>query len=203
MSEIGPGSGSGRERERGRGRELGQGPGPDTEADADGDRETVLGRRRLLRAGAVALPAALAGCAGGGGGGGGAGSGDSGGGDDGDGGGQRFDGYLAAVTNFESVVDRTDRSEVEVVVGSKANGGNFGYTPAAVRVATGTTVVWRWNGKGGAHNVIAEDGTFGSGLTAQEGHTFEYTFEEAGTYKYYCRPHRTVNMKGVVVVTEG
>jgi halocyanin-like protein len=188
------------------------GPGSHTETDPDGDRnrDAVLGRRRLLRAGAVVLPAALAGCTGGGGGGGGdggAGGGNSGSGGDnsddgGGGGGQRFDGYLAAVTNFETVVDRTDRSEVEVVVGSEANGGNFGYTPAAVRVATGTTVVWRWNGKGGAHNVIAEDGTFGSGLTAQEGHTFEYTFDETGTYKYYCRPHRTVNMKGVVVVTE-
>jgi halocyanin-like protein len=70
-----------------------------------------------------------------------------------------------------------------------------------VAVSTGTTVVWEWTGEGGAHNVVAEDGTFDSGETVTEaGTTFEYTFEEAGTYTYVCTPHEAVGMKGAVYV---
>ncbi len=33
-------------------------------------------------------------------------------------------------------------------------------------------------------------------------HTFEHTFEEAGVYTYACTPHKTLGMKGAVVVTD-
>ncbi|GGN24498.1 plastocyanin/azurin family copper-binding protein [Halarchaeum nitratireducens] len=33
-----------------------------------------------------------------------------------------------------------------------------------------------------------------------EGYTYSYTFETAGTYKYYCEPHLSLGMKGVTVV---
>jgi halocyanin-like protein len=159
-----------------------------------------LTRRRLLAAGStVVASVGLAGCLGGGGGGSSDGD-ESAGGDAGSTSDAPFDGYLSGVTNFDGVVDRTGQSEVRVVVGAEANGGYLGYAPAAVRVSTGTTVVWEWNGKGGAHNVLAEDGSYSSALTTEQGHTFRRTFDEAGTSKYYCRPHRMVNMKGVVVV---
>jgi halocyanin-like protein len=111
-----------------------------------------------------------------------------------------FGGWFEGVSNFDGVVDETGSSEVTVTVGSSANGGNFGFDPAAVRVDAGTTVVWEWNGKGGSHNVAAEDGSFESELVDEEGHTFSHTFEEAGTVKYACTPHETVGMKGAVVV---
>lgn len=108
--------------------------------------------------------------------------------------------YLSNADNYDGVVDETGASEVTVTVGSEANGGNFGFDPAAVRVSTGTTVVWEWTGLGSSHNVIAEDGSFESELVADEGHTFSQTFEEPGTVEYYCTPHRTMGMKGVLVV---
>jgi halocyanin-like protein len=111
-----------------------------------------------------------------------------------------FDGWLDGVSNYDRVVDETGSEEVQVIVGAEANGGNLGFGPAAIRVSPGTTVVWRWNGKGGAHNVVANDGSFESELTADQGFTFRYTFEEPGTTKYYCQPHQTIGMKGVVVV---
>lgn len=110
--------------------------------------------------------------------------------------------YLSDTSNFEgSALDWTGREEVEVVVGARGNGNFYAYGPPAIVVDTGTTVVWTWNGKGQAHNVVAEDGTFNSGA-AQLGEdiTFEYTFEQAGTYRYFCTPHRVNGMKGVVVV---
>ncbi|MFD1600945.1 halocyanin domain-containing protein [Halobellus rarus] len=166
-------------------------------------------RRRFLGV-TAAITAGLAGCSGGSGGGSGDGSsgsdessGDSGGDGSGDGGSTpSFDGYLAETSNYDGVADRTGNDEVTVTVGAEANGGNFGYGPAAVRVSPGTTVVWEWNGRGSLHNVAAEDGSFESEQVQESGHTFSQTFEETGTVKYYCTPHETIGMKGVVVVEE-
>jgi halocyanin-like protein len=112
-----------------------------------------------------------------------------------------FGGWFDNVSNFDGVVDRTGQSEVTVTVGAAGNGGNLAFGPAAIRVDPGTTVTWEWNGKGGAHNVIAEEGTFDSGSAVSEaGTTFEYTFESEGQFLYYCDPHEIVGMKGAVVV---
>ncbi|MFC5134863.1 MULTISPECIES: halocyanin domain-containing protein [Haloferacaceae] len=94
-------------------------------------------------------------------------------------------------------VDRTGRETVEVAVGA-GNGLSFG--PANVRVDPETTVVWTWTGEGGGHNVVDVDGAFESELTDEAGHTFEYTFEEAGIVEYVCTPHQTQGMRGVVEV---
>jgi halocyanin-like protein len=110
--------------------------------------------------------------------------------------------YLSDVGNFDgSVADRTGQGEVTVEVGADGNGGGFAFGPAAVRVDAGTTVVWNWVGKGGLHNVVAEDGTFDSGdPVSGSSASFEYTFEETGTYLYYCSPHKALGMKGAVEV---
>jgi len=64
----------------------------------------------------------------------------------------------------------------------------------------GTTVVWEWTGQGGGHNVAAGSGDFESETVSEEGHTFEYAFEETGTYEYVCTPHSSVGTKCAVVV---
>jgi len=111
-----------------------------------------------------------------------------------------FGGWFDDVSNFDGVVDKTDADRVEIAVGAEGNDGNFGFAPAAVTVSDGATVVWKWNGKGGMHNVAAEDGTFESEMLSSAGATFEYTFEQSGVFKYVCDPHKTMGMKGAVVV---
>ena len=106
--------------------------------------------------------------------------------------------WFDGVSNYEGVVDGTGSDSVAAEVGVEANGGAFGFAPAAVRVDPGTTVTWTWTGQGGSHNV-AGDG-FESELTDAGDHTFEHTFEEAGVYTYICTPHETLGMKGAVVV---
>lgn len=108
--------------------------------------------------------------------------------------------YLSDVGNFSGVVDETGSDSATVTVGAEGNGGNLAFGPAAVRVSAGTEVTWEWNGLGGSHNVVAEDGSFESELTTEEGHTFSHTFEESGAYTYYCQPHKALGMKGAVVV---
>ncbi|MFC4549577.1 MULTISPECIES: halocyanin domain-containing protein [Halorussus] len=164
----------------------------------------ALDRRTVLKlTGAAAVTTALAGCSGDGGS---AGSDSNGGGDGEDGGNgggdgsTDFGGWFDGVGNFDGVVDRTGSDEVTVKVGTRANGAAYGFGPAAVKVSPGTTVVWKWTGDGGSHNVVAKGGGFESKYHTKSGATFEHTFESAGTYEYYCLPHKTMGMKGAIVV---
>ncbi|SFG87807.1 halocyanin domain-containing protein [Halopelagius inordinatus] len=111
-----------------------------------------------------------------------------------------LDEWFSNTDNFDGVVDETGASEVTVSVGSEANGGGFGFGPAAINVDPGTTVVWEWTGNGGSHNVVAEDGSFESEMTGESGHTFSHTFESEGVVTYACVPHKAMGMKGAVVV---
>ncbi|MFC7068732.1 halocyanin domain-containing protein [Halobaculum lipolyticum] len=114
-----------------------------------------------------------------------------------------FGGWFDGVANYDGVVDRTGQSEVTVEVGVENGDGPYGFGPAAIRVDPGTTVTWEWNGQGGSHNVVAEDGSFESELVAEAGHTFSHTFESEGQFTYYCQPHEALGMKGAVVVGGG
>ncbi|MFC4450907.1 halocyanin domain-containing protein [Halorussus aquaticus] len=170
----------------------------------------TLDRRTMLKTMAVgAASATIAGCSSGGGGSGGDGgetSGDGGSGDSsGDSGASGsgstdFGGWFDGVSNFDGVVDETGKSEVTVKVGAKGNGGNFAFSPAAVKVSKDTKVVWEWTGKGSFHNVVADSGDFESEQTDEQGHTFSQTFSSSGTHKYYCTPHKAMGMKGAIVV---
>lgn len=109
--------------------------------------------------------------------------------------------YLDGVGNFDgSINEYTDQDSVTVEVGVEANGGNFGFGPPAIRISSGRTVVWEWTGKGSGHDVVAEDKSYQSELVSDAGHTFEHTFEAEGLTKYYCTPHKTLGMRGAVVV---
>ena len=168
----------------------------------------TLDRRTMLKTMAVgATSMTLAGCSSGGG----DGSDDGENSDDGGSGGDEsggdsgsesmsFDGWFDNVTNYDGVVDETGSSEVTVEVGADGNNGAFAFAPAAVKVSEGTTVVWEWTGEGGSHNVAAEDADFESETVGEAGHTFEHTFDSAGTYKYACTPHKAMGMKGAIVV---
>ena len=111
--------------------------------------------------------------------------------------------WFENVSNYDGVVDQTGQSSVTVGVGVEANGGAFGFGPAAVRISPDTIVTWEWTGEGSTHNVVDTEGAFESELTDTAGHTFERTFSEPGTYTYSCTPHETLGMKGAVVVASG
>ncbi|MHB9285981.1 halocyanin domain-containing protein [Halobacteriales archaeon Cl-PHB] len=112
-----------------------------------------------------------------------------------------FGGYLDDVGNYDgTVADARGQNAVSVTIGAQGNGGAFAFGPPAVHVDSGATVTWEWTGEGGSHNVVHEEGDFESELVGDEGHTFEYTFEEDGIYLYYCQPHKGLGMKGAVVV---
>ena len=112
--------------------------------------------------------------------------------------------FLSNTSNFDGTgIDRTDAEEVSVTVGAKGNGNYWAFGPAVVAISPGTTVVWQWNAKGGAHNVVSVDDRepLDSGAAVPSSNaTYEYTFEEPGAYRYVCVPHEINGMKGAVIV---
>lgn len=116
----------------------------------------------------------------------------------GSGGNAEVEEFLSDTSNYDGIVDKTGQDTVTVTVGAEGNNGNFAFAPPAIRVDAGTTVRWEW--KQGSHDVVADDGAFESELVSEGGHTFDHTFEESGTHLYYCTPHKSMGMKGAVVV---
>lgn len=70
------------------------------------------------------------------------------------------------------------------------------FSQPTVTIKKGGTVTWQ-NAESMPHTVTASDGSFGS-QQLQNGDAFSMTFDEAGTYSYYCALHPM--MRGTVVV---
>ena len=79
---------------------------------------------------------------------------------------------------------------------------NF-FAPANITVEPGTTVTWVQSGNN-PHTTTSYDGLWDSGMIeGGSGGTFSFTFEEPGTYDYFCIPHEDLGMVGSVTVTGG
>lgn len=77
---------------------------------------------------------------------------------------------------------------------------NF-FDQADITVEQGTTVTWVQNGEN-PHTTTSYDGLWDSGMMAGgSGATSSYTFDEPGTYEYFCAPHEEMGMVGTVTVT--
>jgi plastocyanin/uncharacterized membrane protein YozB (DUF420 family) len=77
----------------------------------------------------------------------------------------------------------------------------FQFIEKTVLIRSGWTVVWV-NKEAPRHTTTSDDGKFNSG-TMPLGTTFSFTFNEAGTFPYYCRFHGDkggIAMAGTVVV---
>lgn len=82
------------------------------------------------------------------------------------------------------------------------------FDPEEVTIQAGETVQWTYEG-GGAHTVTSQDeqgayepnGEFDYELTPDSG-PVNHTFDEPGTYYYYCKPHVGAEMEGTVIVEE-
>ncbi|MBD3880392.1 plastocyanin [Phormidium tenue FACHB-886] len=105
------------------------------------------------------------------------------------------------VSSFLLVVSPASADTVTVKMG--ADNGMLAFDPANVTIKAGDTVKWV-NNKLPPHNIVFED----KGLAAKShdqlmfspGEAYEVTFDSAGTYSYYCAPHRGAGMAGKITV---
>lgn len=76
------------------------------------------------------------------------------------------------------------------------------FLPKDITVPIGTTVIWT-NESSLPHDVSAENGLFDSRGTFEEGEEYRFTFNQAGTFPYFCTPHKDAGMVGTVTVSGG
>lgn len=80
------------------------------------------------------------------------------------------------------------------------------FVPGDLTVEVGTTVTWT-NESNVIHTVTSgtngtHDGEFNSG-DIETDEEFSYTFDEVGTFPYYCIPHVNQGMTGTITVEAG
>ncbi|MFM7424580.1 MAG: plastocyanin [Elainella sp.] len=83
-----------------------------------------------------------------------------------------------------------------------ADNGMLAFEPSTVTIKAGDTVKWV-NNKLPPHNIMFEGGAANKShdqLMFSPSEAYEVTFDTAGTYDYYCSPHRGAGMAGKVVV---
>ncbi len=94
-------------------------------------------------------------------------------------------------------VDATDQKEVTVSI------DDFIFETTYLKIKKGTKVTWVNNGNIG-HTVTSDEGSPNGGLDSTmlgSGDTYEFTFEQAGIYEYFCVPH-PAQMRGVITVVD-
>jgi plastocyanin len=93
---------------------------------------------------------------------------------------------------------------------------DYSFTPDSLTIKVGTTVQWVNQGPS-THHVVSDNGVWDAGqLTPPSGdggdygggptygETYQFKFDQAGTYRYHCANHPLSaypNFKGVIVVT--
>ena len=80
---------------------------------------------------------------------------------------------------------------------------NFSFTPTQLTISVGDTV--RWTNTQGFHNVVADDNSFTSGAASSSNWVYEFVFNTAASFPYYCSVHGGpggVGMSGVIIVEE-
>ncbi len=88
---------------------------------------------------------------------------------------------------------------VEVKLGTDA--GMLAFEPSNISISAGDTVKFV-NNKLAPHNAVFDghDDLSHPDLAFAPGESWEKTFSSAGTYDFYCEPHRGAGMVGTVVV---
>lgn len=74
---------------------------------------------------------------------------------------------------------------------------NMAFNPSTLNVKVGTTVTWV-NRDSTAHDVVSDTGLFNSG-NLNNGQSYSYTFNQAGSFPYHCGIHPS--MTGTIVVS--
>ena len=100
----------------------------------------------------------------------------------------------------ETQEEPAPKPEPEVKALAAASGGvtiaDFSFSPASLTIDQGDTVTWVNNGPT-PHSATANNGSFNTGIL-KKGQSASHTFDQAGTYSYYCQPHPY--MKATIVV---
>ena len=96
-------------------------------------------------------------------------------------------------------VSSAEAKTIEVKLGTDA--GMLAFEPSTVNLSAGDTIKFV-NNKLAPHNAVFDgnDALSHPDLAFAPGESWERTFDSAGTFDFYCEPHRGAGMVGKVVV---
>ena len=78
---------------------------------------------------------------------------------------------------------------------------NLRFSPSTITIDEGDSVQFLWSGEALAHNAVEESGVFDSGDTSRDvDYTFTFEIGTAGEYNFFCEPHESVGMTGMITV---
>jgi plastocyanin len=103
----------------------------------------------------------------------------------------------AATTTRATTVTTAATTTAPPDTGGDVSVENFAFGPANTTVSVGDTVTWTNNEDSVGHTTTSDDGFWKSDLL-KPGDGFERTFDEAGTFTYFCSIHPS--MKASITV---
>ncbi len=107
--------------------------------------------------------------------------------------------FFAIVLSLGIGISSVSAKTVEVKLGTDS--GMLAFEPSTVTISAGDTVKFI-NNKLAPHNAVFDghEDLSHPDLAFAPGESWEETFSDAGTYDYYCEPHRGAGMVGKIVV---
>jgi len=95
------------------------------------------------------------------------------------------------MTFTATAISQTPQPGAQVQVISSSSGGVNRFSPADITVNLGQTVTWTWADEVVAHNIVPDDGgtPSASGTLVTGPNVYQYTFNQLGTFRYYCQAH--------------
>lgn len=87
------------------------------------------------------------------------------------------------------------KTETQPVATNAVEIKDFAFSPDSIIVTNGTTV--QWTNRDSAPHTITIDKVLDSG-TLNQGQTYSYTFNDAGTFEYICAIHPSMRAKVIV-----
>ena len=93
-----------------------------------------------------------------------------------------------------------NNSEVHTIT---VDGTNLRFYPDSLTINEGDSVRFLWGGELLPHNSVEENGVFDSGEPEREvDYLYNFDFDQAGTYDFFCEPHQSVGMDGTITVLD-
>lgn len=108
---------------------------------------------------------------------------------------------LASLTDVNSNTGEQDTTEDRGRQNTQSNSNqvsieNYSFNPQTITVPAGTTIIWI-NKDDDVHTVVSAEKKFSSGAL-DTNDKFSFTFNDSGTYNYYCSMHP--HMTGKIIV---
>jgi plastocyanin len=80
---------------------------------------------------------------------------------------------------------------------------NYHFKPSKVSISKGQKVVWHNATAGTLHSVTAYKGSWSKDSSVSAGSSTSFTFNQTGTFKYYCKYHAHITAAGKCVANTG